>query len=101
MDSKIIKNRSKAVRGLLNKEKINCLIITKPANVTYTTGFWGDDSWAVVTAGAVYLLTDSRYIEQAKSQCPHCIIIQRTGTMAEAMAKLVKKLRKLKNDILG
>lgn len=93
MDSKIIKNRSKAVRRLLNKEKINCLIITKPANVTYTTGFRGDDSWAVVTAGAVYLLTDSRYTEQAKSQCPHCRIIQRTGTMAEATAKLVKKLK--------
>ncbi len=93
MNSRIIEKRIKAARRLLKKKKINCLIVTKPANVTYTTGFLGDDSWAVITGRAVYLLTDSRYTEQAQSECPHCRIIQRTGPMAEAVAKLIKKLK--------
>jgi Xaa-Pro aminopeptidase len=60
--------------------------------VTYTTGFSGDYSWAVITANAVYLLTDSRYAEQARSQCPYCRIIQRTAPMVQALARLAGRL---------
>ena len=92
MNGKILKNRISAVRRRLKKKRASCLIVTKPANVTYTTGFLGDDSWAVITGRSVCLLTDSRYIEQAKQQCPNCRIIERTGSIAEAAAKLLKKL---------
>ncbi len=77
----------------MNKRKINCLIVTKPANVTYTTGFLGDDSWVAITRGKVYFLTDSRYTEQARGECPDCTIVERTGLMAEAVGKLVKRLK--------
>ncbi|MHC4483317.1 MAG: aminopeptidase P family N-terminal domain-containing protein, partial [Planctomycetota bacterium] len=49
MDGRIVKNRVRAVRDRLNKRNINCLVVTKPANVTYMTGFSGDDSWALIT----------------------------------------------------
>ena len=93
MDSEIIKNRIRTIRRRLKKARINCLIVTKPANVTYTTGFSGDDSWAVITKGAVYLLTDSRYVEQARKECPDCRIIQRLDSLAAAVAELVKKFK--------
>ena len=96
MDIKVIKKRTKAIRHLLKKKNIACLVVTKVANVTYTTGFLGDDSWAVVTAGGVYLLTDSRYIEQAQGECPCCKIIQRAGSLSEAAAKLGKKLKSVR-----
>ena len=93
MNIVVIKKRTRAIRQLLNKKKVNCLILTKPANVTYTTGFSGDDSWAIVTGRAVYLLTDSRYIEQAAELRGHCRIIQRSGPIAQAAAHLLQKLR--------
>jgi len=93
MNSEIIKKRIKAVRRQLNKKKMDCLIVTKPANVTYTTGFSGDYSWAVITHKAVYLLTDSRYVEQAAKECPACRIIQRVDSLAAAVGGLVKKLK--------
>jgi len=96
MDSRIIKNRIKAVRRRLNKKRINSLLVTKPANVTYTTGFLGDDSWVVITSRSVYLLTDSRYIEQAKTECLACTIIECAGPITEAAAKLVKKLKSVR-----
>ena len=68
-------------------------MLTKPANVTYTTGFLGDDSWALITRQGVYLLTDSRYTEQAQNECPDCRIISEDGAMVEAVAKLLKKLK--------
>ena len=93
MKSEVIKNHIKTVRRLLNKAKTKCLIVTKPANITYTTGFLGDDSWAVITRGAVYLLTDSRYTEQAQSECPTCRIIERKASLPEAAAKLLKETK--------
>jgi len=96
MNKEVIKKRINAIRNQLNKCRINCLVLTKPANVTYTTGFLGDDSWAVITKGRAYLITDSRYTEQAQKECPHCKIIRRTDSLPQAVAKIVKKLKSVK-----
>jgi len=96
MNAGIIKRRIRAIRHRLKKKQINCLLVTKPANVTYTTGFLGADSWAVITPRAVYLLTDSRYTEQAKNECLLCKIIQRTAPLPEATGKLLKKLKSVR-----
>lgn len=71
-------------------------MVTRPANVSYTTGFSGEDSWAAITNRGVYLLTDSRYAEQAKSECPACRIIERAGPMTEAAAELARKLKSVR-----
>ena len=96
MNSKLIARRVRAIRRELNKKKIRFLIVTKPANVTYLTGFLGEDSWAAIAKGRVYLLTDSRYIEQAQKECPSCKIIDRAGLMAGAVARLVEKLKSVR-----
>jgi len=80
----------------MDKAKVRCLVVTRPANVTYVTGFMGDDSWAVIADGGVYLLTDSRYTEQAGKECRDCRIIDRAGPMAAALAALVKKLKSIR-----
>ena len=93
MNKEVIRKRIRAVRRELKKRGIDGLILTKPANVTYTTGFLGDDSWALITKGGVYLLTDSRYIEQAQKECSCSKIIQHISSLAEAVANLAKKLK--------
>jgi len=96
MNKEVIKKRVGTICRELNKKRINCLVLTKPANVTYATGFLGDDSWAVIAKGRVYLLTDSRYTEQAHKECPSCKIIDRAGPMAEALAKFLKRLKSMR-----
>jgi len=96
MDKDIIRKRIRTIRRELDKKKIRFLLITGPANVTYMTGFLGDDSWAAIAGGRVYLLTDSRYTEQAQKECPSCKIIDRAGPMADAVAGLVKKLKSVR-----
>ncbi len=96
MNKEVIRRRIGAIRRELAKKRISCLMLTKPANVSYTTGFLGDDSWAAVTGRQVYLLTDSRYTEQAQKECPSCKIIDRAGPMAKAVAELVKKLKSVR-----
>jgi len=97
MKSPVIKQRIAAIQRQLIKRKISCLVLTKPANVTYATGFLGEDSWAVITKGGVYLLTDSRYTEQAQGECHYCTIIKRTDSLPQALAELVKKLKTIRS----
>jgi len=96
MDEQTVKKRLKVVRNRLKKSRIKSFLVTKPVNVTFVTGFSGDDSWALITDTAVYLLTDSRYTEQAAAQCPSCEIIQRRGTMVSALAQLLKQRKLLR-----
>jgi len=93
MDSRIMKKRVRTISHQLSKKGIDCLVVTKPNNVTYTTGFMGDDSWVVIAERGVYLLTDSRYIEQARKECVGCRIIQHNVSLPEAVAKLLKRLK--------
>lgn len=83
------------IRRQLKIEKFDCLILTKPANVTYTTGFSGDDSWTLITPTNVYLLTDSRYTEQAKGECKNCKIIERKDTLPKEVCKLIGKQKSI------
>jgi len=95
MNKEIITKRIKAIRRELRKQRIDCLIITSPPNVTYTTGFMGSDSWALITKRQTFLVTDSRYTEQAQKECVGCRIIRRNDSefLAQAASKLLRKLR--------
>ena len=100
MDKKIIKKRIRTIRSRLKKEGIDCLIVSKQANVSYVTGFCGDDSWAVIGPRGVYLLTDNRYTEQAKGQCSNCTIIERKESLTKAAASLVNRLKSAKKTAI-
>ena len=47
----------------------------------------------MVGRGAVYLLTDSRYVEQAQKECPQASLVERKDPIAEAAGKLVGRLK--------
>ena len=96
MNPKVLTRRIRAIRRRMDTKKIRFLLVTSSANVTYLTGFLGEDSWAAVAKGRVYLLTDNRYTEQAEKECPRCKIIDRAGPMAGAVAGLVKKLKNIR-----
>ena len=96
MKAESITKRIRAIRTELDEKTIDCLIVTKPANVTYTTGFLGEDSWVVIIKSRAYLVTDSRYTEQAEKECPNCAIIDRVEPMAEAVAKIIRKNKSIK-----
>jgi Xaa-Pro aminopeptidase len=93
MNAKNIARRVRNIRAELSNRRIDALVLTKPANVTYLTGFSGEDSWAVVTGRTVYLLTDSRYTEQAQKECPLARIVERKDPMAQAGGRLIGKLK--------
>jgi Xaa-Pro aminopeptidase len=100
MNKHAYKTRLKVVRAAITRAGADCLIAAKPANVTYLTGFTGNDSWAIVLPRAVALVTDSRYTEQAAAQCRFCRIVERKEAMAKTIAELLRNQRGIKTAVV-
>jgi Xaa-Pro aminopeptidase len=67
------------------------MLVTKFANVTYLTGFTGDDSYLLVTRQDAVLLSDFRYITQLEEECPNLDVeIRSPGvSLFQLIAKVV------------
>ena len=96
MDKNTMKSRIRHLKQAISEKYLDAIIITNPANVSYATAFTGDDSWALITARTIYLITDSRYTEQAAGECPLCRIIERKEAITKATATLLNKLKSVK-----
>ncbi len=92
MKTEPIQQRVRNIRRRLREKDIDALVLTKAVDVTYLTAFSGHDSWALATRHAVYLITDSRYVEQAQKECIRTTVVQRQGPITDAAALLIKKL---------
>jgi len=62
--------RRKKLRSLLQEAKVDALLVTNFINVTYLTGFTGDDSYLLATRNGETLITDPRYTTQLEEECP-------------------------------
>lgn len=62
--------RREKLRRSIRKAKADALLVTNFLNVTYLTGFTGDDSYLLVTLDGEILLSDPRYMTQLQEECP-------------------------------
>jgi Xaa-Pro aminopeptidase len=62
--------RRDRLRKLMRKASLPALLVTDFVNVTYLTGFTGDDSFLLITADDAVAISDFRYIEQLAEECP-------------------------------
>ena len=93
-----VSNIRKAVRA----EGLDGLIVTNVPDVSYLTGFTGDDSVLVVYGRKVVLVTDSRFVVQVARQCPSVKILERDGiSMGEAVARVFYGKKGSKKDLKG
>ena len=99
-----IGQRVKKCRQSIAELGLDCVIVTDPAEVTYLTGFMGDDSVLVVTDRRRVLVTDSRYTAQVRRECPGLAVRVRKGPMAQAVADVLggfPKGRKNQQQVVG
>src|SRR5688572_29411523 len=81
--------RRDRLRKLLTKTGAPSLLVTNFANVTYLTGFTGDDSFLLITPTDEIFITDPRYTEQVADECPGLeLSVRRPGvTVTEIVVK--------------
>lgn len=68
----------------LHDENLKGVFIKGSVSIRYFTGFTGDDSLLYVDSTHKIIITDSRYILQAKNEAPDCEIIEHSGMWLEA-----------------
>lgn len=70
------------VRSLFEQQGLDGLIIESPSNRKWISGFTGTSGVAVITKDAKYFVTDSRYWEQVKVECPDFELVEAFGAVS-------------------
>ncbi len=87
--------RRRKLRTLVRQAPADALLVTNFKNVTYLTGFTGDDSYLLATLDDEQLVTDMRYSTQLAEECPGLALeIRPPGlSMLKAVTKVVKRAK--------
>ena len=85
--------RREQLLARLAKEKLEHFLVSNPTNVSYLTGFTGDDSCLVVGKDLAVLVSDGRYETQIQLECPDLasFIRKPSETIVNAIAQVLKK----------
>ncbi len=93
--------RRDKLRRLIGQAGTDALLVTSFVNVTYLTGFTGDDSYLLVTPTGEILLSDQRYTTQLEEECPGLELSIRSPkvNMLELVVRAVKAAKVAKLGI--
>ncbi|MBN1527248.1 MAG: aminopeptidase P family protein [Candidatus Omnitrophica bacterium] len=87
-------DHAKRLRSLISAMKarsLDALLVTDEANVTYLSGFKGQDSMLLVTPRRKFFITDSRYSEEAADTLKGFSIEVVRTTAYDTLRKLIRK----------
>ena len=89
----LFSTRRDKLRRFVRRADADAILVTNYVNVTYLTGFTGDDSYLLVTRDKEVLITDSRYTVQLGEECPTLTIeVRSPGVgMVDAVGRVVNK----------
>ncbi len=83
-------NRIQKVVSVLKEKELDAVLITKPENMYYLVGYTGSAAFLFVTQKDIIILTDVRYTQQVKQECPHIKHVEYSREMPHFM--LVKNM---------
>src|SRR5215472_982268 len=92
MDTRFDHRRS-ALLNLLGSSRVATLLVTRPANWFYLTGFTGESGALIVSKKGTTLVTDGRFMVQAKAEATGIHIRQQEATLLESVARVLRDLR--------
>lgn len=87
-----VNSRLQKLRRKLAEKEIDAILVSQPENRYYLSGFDGTAGWLLITAQKAILITDFRYVEQAKTQSPNYEIFRITGGITESLPGLAGDL---------
>lgn len=87
--------RRKKLASAVRRAGADAVLITNFINVTYLTGFTGDDSYVLVGPDLEVMLSDPRYTQQIGEECPGLDLeVRRSSSpLSELVESVVKKSR--------
>ena len=98
MEVPSVRARLDKLRSAMDKKNLDALFVSNAANVSYMSNYTNSDSFLFIggssRGSSNIFITDSRYFEQAGSECPdYEIVLHRNGSPAleEHVARLCEK----------
>ena len=92
---KVFQQRRRALAGLLHKSRIDSLLVTHPANWFYLTGFTGESGALVISRKDATLVTDGRFVVQAKEETD-VRVRQQKGSVFESTGQALRDTKSRK-----
>jgi Xaa-Pro aminopeptidase len=86
-----VMSRLQRLRELLAEHRLDAILIQKPENRLYVTGFSGSAGMALITPTDAVLLVDFRYVEQAAAEAPELSVVRAERQLVEALGKEVNQ----------
>jgi Xaa-Pro aminopeptidase len=89
--------RIRKLQRRLPKEKIDGLVVTRPSNVRYLTGFEGSAGQILMSQKGAVFMTDFCYIEAARKDLPFLDVVRISGDRKKQLRSLLRahKVRRL------
>jgi Xaa-Pro aminopeptidase len=83
------RERQRRALAALSGTGAEALMVTRPENRTYLTGFRGDAGTVFLSSDGVWLLTDFRFLEAAKDQGVAAELVHQEGSWLDSVTRLV------------
>lgn len=88
-EDKLMASRVERLRELFAPEGVEGLMVSKPENRAYLSGFTGSAGILLITERDAFLVTDFRYEEQAAAQAPDFKVVKHGAQMMESLKELL------------
>ena len=85
-------DRLTRLRARLIEAGVDAVVLMKPQNVRYVSGFRGSAGVAVISRATAHLVLDFRYVEQAAQQAPQFSRVRAQGPLMDATAALLRQM---------
>ena len=90
MTNSYSKRRRELLRQLRQRD-LDCLLVTRPANWYYLTGFTGESGILAVARNATTLITDGRFTTQARQEAPDVRLELQQGALYASAGDWLKR----------
>jgi len=85
--------RWRKLSALQEESRLDALLVTRPANWLYLTGFSGDSGALLAMQGVCTLITDGRFMVQAREETNGVRVRQLERSLFESTGKLLRQFR--------
>ncbi len=75
--------RLEKLRQALSDNGLDGFLVTNLTNCRYLSGFTGSTGWLLITKSLAGIAVDSRYVEQAKRECPEFVLMPIKGNFPD------------------
>ena len=83
--------RVKRLRRTLREQGLDAILVTRPENQRYLSGFTGGDAALLITRTEALLLTDFRYYEQVAEEAPAFELAKVEGKASRVLKRLLEE----------